>query len=164
MILPIFTAPQYFHDGSEAWELRPDWQTLRVCGFAPAHSSVMCFNARLGSSDPFIRCPRKLLSKVLDNFQDELESRLLMGFEIEFILLDEFSNLANSNRPGGRLFYDSRASGRQLGYYGRDCKLTGEVWNKSVSLPYKNRGSVRISSSTADANPGSTLGNSTLRS
>jgi glutamine synthetase len=96
MILPISTAPQYFHDGPEAWELRPDWQTLRICGFAPAHSSVMCFNARLGSSDPFIRCPRKLLSKVLDNFQDQHESKLLMGFEIEFILLDEFFNLANS--------------------------------------------------------------------
>ena len=96
MILPISTAPHYFHDGPEKWELRPDWQTLRVCGFAPAHSSVMCFNARLGSSDSFIRCPRKLLSKVLDTFQNKHESKLLMGFEVEFLLLDESSNFAKS--------------------------------------------------------------------
>jgi glutamine synthetase len=96
MIVPISTAPRCFHDGPEAWELRPDWQMLMVCGFAPAHSSVMCFNSHLGSSDHFARCPRKLLAKVLDDFQDQYGTMLLMGFEIEFILLDESSNLAKS--------------------------------------------------------------------
>lgn len=96
MIIPISTAPQCFHDGPEAWELRPDWQTLKVCGFAPEHASVMCFNSHLGSADHFARCPRKLLSKVLHDFEDEYGSNLLMGFEIEFVLLDESSNLAKS--------------------------------------------------------------------
>ena len=96
MIIPISTAPQCFHDGPEAWELHPDWQTLKVCGFTPEHASVMCFNAHLGSADHFARCPRKLLAKVLNELEDQYNSNLLMGFEIEFVLLDESSNLARS--------------------------------------------------------------------
>jgi len=96
MIVPISTAPQCFYDGPKAWELCPDWQTVKVCGFAPEHASVMCFNSHLGSADHSARCPRKLLSKVLNDFKDEYESNLLMVFEIEFVLLDESSNLAKS--------------------------------------------------------------------
>jgi glutamine synthetase len=63
MIVPISTAPQCFHDGPEAWELCPDWQTVKVCGFAPEHASVMCFNSHLGSPTtlpgvPGNCCPR----------------------------------------------------------------------------------------------------------
>jgi glutamine synthetase len=96
MVIPISTAPRCFPDGIEDWNLRPDWETLMVCGFAPVHASVMCFTAHLGLANPFARCPRKLLYEVLDAFQGQHESKLLMGFEIEFVLLDESSNLAKS--------------------------------------------------------------------
>jgi hypothetical protein len=39
MVLPISTAPRYFPDGVEDWNLRPDWETLMICGFAPVDSS-----------------------------------------------------------------------------------------------------------------------------
>lgn len=96
MVIPISTAPRCFPDGIEDWNLRPDWGTLMLCGFAPAHASLMCFTAHLGLANPFARCPRKLLYEVQNSFQDQYGSKLLMGFEIEFVLLDESSNLAQS--------------------------------------------------------------------
>lgn len=53
-------------------------------------------NRNLPATDHFARCPRKLLSNVLDAFDKHDKSKLLMGFEIEFVLLDESFNLAKS--------------------------------------------------------------------
>ncbi|KUJ07406.1 protein fluG [Mollisia scopiformis] len=98
MVIPLSTAPRCWPDGIEEWNLCPDWTSLRVCGFAPTHASVMCAtaNRNLSATDHFARCPRKLLSKVLDAFDKQDKSKLLMGFEIEFVLLDETFNLAKS--------------------------------------------------------------------
>lgn len=54
----------------------------------------MCFNSHLGSEDKFVRCPWELLSKVVDDFESQYDSKILVGFEIEFVLLGENSNLA----------------------------------------------------------------------
>lgn len=54
----------------------------------------MCFTVHLGFANPFARCPRKLLYEIKNAFEDQYESKLLMGFEIEFVPLDESSNLA----------------------------------------------------------------------
>ncbi|EQL28330.1 hypothetical protein BDFG_08943 [Blastomyces dermatitidis ATCC 26199] len=96
MVLPISTEPRCFPDGIEDWNLRPDWGTLMVCGFAPAHASVMCYTSHLGLTNPLARCPRNFLYEVLAAFEAQYQSTLLMGFEIEFVLLDESSNLAQS--------------------------------------------------------------------
>lgn len=96
MIILISTAPRCFPDGIEDWNLRPDWETLMICGFAPAHASVMCFTAHLGLAAPLARCSRKLLYEVLYVFRDHCKSKLLMDFEIEFVLLNESSNIAES--------------------------------------------------------------------
>jgi glutamine synthetase len=96
MVIPISTAPRCWPDGIEDWNLYPDWGSLMVCGFSPSHASVMCFSAHRGLVDKFARCPRKLLSNTLGDFHDQYHSKLLMGFEIEFVLLDETFNLAKS--------------------------------------------------------------------
>ncbi|RYP41077.1 hypothetical protein DL767_001238 [Monosporascus sp. MG133] len=90
MVIPVSTAPRCWPDGIEEWHLVPDWESLTVCGsFAPTHAAVMCYTAHTGLADRFGRCPRSALRKALSAF-DELcpGSELLMGFEIELVLLD----------------------------------------------------------------------------
>lgn len=108
MICPISTSPRCFPLEVEDWTLYPDWTSLMLCGFAPTHASVMCVTAHKGTwttttlnpnPEHFARCPRTLLQTVLRNFYAEyprFQDGLLLGFEIEFVLLDESSNLASS--------------------------------------------------------------------
>ncbi|KAL6401889.1 Glutamine synthetase, beta-Grasp [Ilyonectria robusta] len=93
MIIPISTAPKCFPTGTEVerWVLRPDWSSLRVCGFRPSHASVMCFLEHKEAEDTFNKCPRMLLSRALKRLEREWDTRVLAGFEIEFMLLDEDS-------------------------------------------------------------------------
>jgi hypothetical protein len=58
MIIPISTVPECFPEGPQVWELHPDWESLRVCGFAPKHSSVMCSISRKGAGEPHPRLTR----------------------------------------------------------------------------------------------------------
>ncbi|KGO43450.1 Protein of unknown function DUF3328 [Penicillium expansum] len=45
MIITVSTAPQCFPTSNdlEVWVLRPDWSSLRTCGFRENNASVMCF-------------------------------------------------------------------------------------------------------------------------
>lgn len=61
MIIPISTAPKSFPTKPEAWELRPDWLSLRLFGCTPNHGSVMCFMYQREAREPFAQCPRTLL-------------------------------------------------------------------------------------------------------
>jgi glutamine synthetase len=96
LIVPISTAPECFPSGPQRWELSADWSSLRVCGFKPNHATVMCFltqvEPQLGT--PFEKCPRTALGRVLDSFAGGPE--ILVGYEIEFVLLDQNSNIAKS--------------------------------------------------------------------
>ncbi|KAG9233332.1 protein fluG [Amylocarpus encephaloides] len=86
MVIPISTAPRCWLDGIEDWWLCPDWGSLMVCGFSPTHAS----------NNDFARCPRILLINTLDEFNDRYYSKLLIGFEIEFVLLDKSFNRVKS--------------------------------------------------------------------
>ncbi|CAG9945989.1 unnamed protein product [Clonostachys rosea f. rosea IK726] len=90
MVIPISTAPKCWPDGIEEWHLLPDWDSLIVCGFSPSHASVMCFTSCDNLENPLARCPRFALCQSLEVF-DVLfgEHHILMGFEIEFVFLDE---------------------------------------------------------------------------
>ncbi|KAF2106254.1 protein fluG [Lophiotrema nucula] len=93
LIVPIATAPECYPAGPERWTLHPDWNSLRVCGFRPNHALVMCF---LNRAEPhcgveFGRCPRMALQRALDAFGDK--AQILLGYEIEFVLLNEESEL-----------------------------------------------------------------------
>ena len=68
-------------------ELRPDWSSLRLCGFKPTHASVMCFVRLKDHEDPFSQCPRNLLGQILEK-SSENAVHFKVGFEIEFVLLD----------------------------------------------------------------------------
>ncbi|KAI9709137.1 MAG: hypothetical protein M1820_003584 [Bogoriella megaspora] len=81
------------------FELVPDWQSLRLCTFAPGHASVMCSLRDVYSADPFNLCPRGRLAEHLDKWQNVNRVAFLTGFEIEFLLLDasaEISQTADS--------------------------------------------------------------------
>lgn len=68
-------------------ELRPDWPSIRLCGFANSHASVMCFVRSDDQHGPFSQCPRHLLNRVLEkSSRDGLTFKV--GFEVEFVLLD----------------------------------------------------------------------------
>ncbi len=93
MIIPVSTAPKCFPTSNdvEIWMLRPDWSSLRVCGFRPTHASVMCFLKHKGAKDPYGNCPRMLLAQALESFEGEWDLKVLAGFEIEVMLLDQGS-------------------------------------------------------------------------
>lgn len=81
-------------------ELRPDWRSLRLCGYAPGHASVMCcvydryVNDR---DDPFHLCPRQKLSRFLADCETSHGRKFLVGFEIEFVLLDSSGDPLQTN-------------------------------------------------------------------
>ena len=95
------------------YELRPDWPSLRLCHFAPGHASVMCFVYCHETETPFSQCPRHLLKSTLQGFGD-YECRMLVGFEIEFVLLDALSNVPSTADPIGGISVSSGLRGDNL--------------------------------------------------
>ncbi|KAF2234853.1 protein fluG [Viridothelium virens] len=74
-------------------ELLPDWQSLRICPYAPGHASVMCFVYDTDSSEPFHLCPRRKLVDQLEEWENVHAVTFSVGFEIEFALLDAAGNV-----------------------------------------------------------------------
>ena len=68
-------------------ELRPDWTSLRHCGFAPAHAAVACSVALQNAERPFAQCPRHCLATLLEE-NAALLAGAAVGFELVFSLLD----------------------------------------------------------------------------
>lgn len=89
MIFPISTAPDCFPEGPELWQLHPDWTSLKPLAFAPKHASVMCAVSRHDSRQSFARCPRTRLLDLVQSFEQKHETRVTIGFEIEFVLLTD---------------------------------------------------------------------------
>lgn len=91
MIIPVSTAPRCFPTGTdiETWVLRPDWLSLRRCGFRPTHASVMCFLEHKEAKDTYSKCPRMLLWRALLELEALWDTKALVGFEIECMLLDQ---------------------------------------------------------------------------
>lgn len=96
LIVPISTAPESFPSGPQRWELSADWSSLRVCGFAPNHATVMCFLTQVEPQlrTPFEMCPRTTLRRAVEAFAEGPD--ILVGYEIEFVLLDQNLELAKS--------------------------------------------------------------------
>lgn len=89
-LTPISTAMSCVPSVSEDWELRPDWESLRHCSFAPKHASVMCdLHPRATNTHLTMSCPRTDLRKAVSDFQYTHETDILIGFEAEFVLLDD---------------------------------------------------------------------------
>ena len=91
MIIPISTAPKCFPTGNdiEVWVLRPDWGSLRRCGVRDSHGSVMCFIEQKDVQDTYSKCPRKLLSRTIEQLNYIRHTEVVAGFEVECMLLDE---------------------------------------------------------------------------
>lgn len=81
-------------------ELYPDWQSLRVCTYlnnGETNASVMCFVKELSRNFPvWKRDPRTLLQQALQRAEENYQMQFLVGFEVEFVLLD------NTNRTSTR--------------------------------------------------------------
>lgn len=99
MITPLATAPRCDVSLPQVWEFHPAWDTVRICGYAPAHASIECFLTRAGAEEPFSMCPRKLLTNTVKRLQEEHDAKVLIGFEIEFVLLDENLRVPESLDP-----------------------------------------------------------------
>lgn len=97
MIIPISTAPKSFAEKPQAWEFRPDWTSLRACGTPSHHASAMCFMYERGHAKPFAKCPRSLLLAIVKDMEQKYSTTLLVGFEAEFVLLDESLNSPHRN-------------------------------------------------------------------
>lgn len=81
-------------------ELRPDWRSLRPCGYAPGHASVMCcvYDRHVDEGDdPFHLCPRQKLSRFLKECETSHGRKFWVGFEIEFVLLDALGEPLRTN-------------------------------------------------------------------
>jgi glutamine synthetase len=89
MVMPIATAPQCEIVRVMRCPIEPDWKSLRLCSFTPGHASVMCSIASEGEADRYLQCPRHLLEETLGVIQQKHpQASFLIGFEIEFTLLD----------------------------------------------------------------------------
>lgn len=110
MLIPISTAPRIFSlsDYHETWFLRPDWSSLRPCGFRDGHAAVMSFVDQKDAETRFDKCPRMLLVQALERLEKEWGTNVLIGFEIEFVLLDGSNNVIE---PVDRLNGYSRTAG-----------------------------------------------------
>ncbi|OBT70595.1 hypothetical protein VF21_10324 [Pseudogymnoascus sp. 05NY08] len=89
MIIPVSKSPIPIASDLEIWCLRPDWSSIRCCGFKENHASVMCFLAHKEAEETYNKCPRMLLSRGLQRLQTEWDTKVLAGFEIEVMLLDQ---------------------------------------------------------------------------
>jgi glutamine synthetase len=70
-------------------ELHPDWRSLRVCGYAPGHAAVMCcVYDKYFEEEPFHLCPRRKLADFVTECEASQSKKFLVGFEVEFVLLD----------------------------------------------------------------------------
>ncbi|KAL9098911.1 MAG: hypothetical protein Q9163_005513 [Psora crenata] len=114
MIIPISTAPRLFpiSDYHEIWILRPDWSSLRRCGFKSGHAAAMSFVDQKDAKIRFDKCPRMLLVKALERLENEWEAKVVLGFEIEFVLMDMLNNVI---KPIDRLNGYSRTAGLRAG-------------------------------------------------
>lgn len=95
MLIPISTAPRSFSlsDYHEQWLLQPDWSSLRHCGYKVSNATVMSFVDQKDAATRFDKCPRTLLLEALDQIERERGAKVLIGFEIDFVLLDDANNL-----------------------------------------------------------------------
>ena len=93
LIVPISIAPSCSPEGPQRWELRPDWSSLRVCGFKNNHAVVMCYVEQLVPKpvDTLYKCPRTALGNALQRWEGGRD--ILVGFGIEFMLLGHDLNL-----------------------------------------------------------------------
>jgi glutamine synthetase len=94
MIIPISTASAAFTEGPQVRELHSDWPSLTPCGFAPKYASVMCFIEHRAKRSASPNAP-DALTHIVESFEKQHTTSLLIGFEIEFVLLNEASELAN---------------------------------------------------------------------
>ncbi|KAJ8124852.1 hypothetical protein O1611_g8788 [Lasiodiplodia mahajangana] len=131
LITPISTAPDCFAAGPERWEAHPDWTSLRLCGSDPRHATVMCFLDQVGSLYRFSFCPRALLQNALKADENWEPGSLLVGFEIEFVLLGPDDALY---KPVDRVAGPYRTAGLRAG----TMKIVEEVLDalNLSNIPY----------------------------
>ena len=77
MIVSISTTPQTFFKTPEVWEWRPDWTSIKLCGFAIEQVSVMCFMNQKHASSPIARYPRIFLHSIVIDFSNNVRLRYL---------------------------------------------------------------------------------------
>jgi glutamine synthetase len=82
-------------------ELQPDWSSLRLCHYARGHASVMCFASLQDAKHPYFLCARSLLAEAVTNAKDAQDVEFLVGFEVEFALLDAEHIRPDSKEPFG---------------------------------------------------------------
>lgn len=71
--------------------LQPDWTSLSMCSYATwpqDYASVMCYFYVRGLDDPRSLCPRSELNRTLLKAFDSFGKTFLVGFEIEFVILN----------------------------------------------------------------------------
>ena len=94
-------------------ELYPDWQSLRVCTYlnnGGTNASVMCFvNERSRNFPAWKRDPRTLLRNALQMARETCNLEFLVGFELEFELIDRTNREASRPVEPLNQFYGAAA-------------------------------------------------------
>lgn len=133
MLIPISTAPRIFSlsDYHETWHLRPDWSSLRRCGFKAGHAAAMGFVDQKDAETRFDKCPRMLLFQVFQRLKREWGPDILIGFEIEFVLLDESNDVV---KPLDRLIGYSRTAGLRAETLGLVEEIVDALEQSSINI------------------------------
>ena len=76
-------------------ELHSDWSGLRLCTYlrdGKTHATVMCFVKEQSRNFPaWSRDPRSVLDRALRWAKNNFELNFLVGFEVEFVLVDKMN-------------------------------------------------------------------------
>ena len=95
MIVPVSTTPNFvpLSRHHEAWVLRPDWASLRICGTRPSLATVMSFVDERYTYRKLQKCPRHLMLRAVEQLERDWDTEVLIGFEIEIMLLNQSNDV-----------------------------------------------------------------------
>jgi len=89
---------------SGEWAYVADMSSLRICGYAPGHASVMGFfqtkDPSPGASLDVPLCPRSALYRAVESAKRDHGITFRIGFETEFLLLKSTLPIEEGNRYG----------------------------------------------------------------
>ncbi|KAI0382182.1 hypothetical protein F5Y04DRAFT_279966 [Hypomontagnella monticulosa] len=104
MSKPIFAFQKPAFAESERWSLHVDPRSLRQCRLVENHAIAFCTTSyqdlAVNVGNKLSNCPRSLLGRVAKKLAKASGAQVLLGFEIQFTLLDKHMNPVEFNQTG----------------------------------------------------------------
>ncbi|KUJ22223.1 glutamine synthetase/guanido kinase [Mollisia scopiformis] len=97
-----------------AAKVHPDWDSLRLCKFAPSHAQMICYISEEYDGSFFENDPRTILQKSIIRAESYNSRKVLVGFETEFFLLNPSTTLPTPIQNGNNCWSMAGLRGKHL--------------------------------------------------